>query len=103
MAIMLAKTYQALKAAGAPEAVAIAGADADRVERRIHAGAADRKAARGRSAAQGVERSARPAAGSVAPTVLSDSLRDGRLLPGDEPGLRAPLRGQRGGGGDAGH
>src|SRR5215469_13281776 len=47
-------------ATGRDIVVPVAGADADRVERRVHAGAANRETARSRGAAQGIERPAGP-------------------------------------------
>src|SRR5437764_11091766 len=89
-------------AAGRDLVVPVAGADPDRLQRRIPAVPADAAAARSRGAAEGFERRAGQEAGPVAAALLPDRGRDGGLLRRDEPGVRADLRGQRGGGGDAG-
>src|SRR5262249_23929698 len=75
----------------------VSGADADCLERRIPADAADPAAERGRGPAHRAERPSREAPGNVAPPVLSDRGGNGGVVRRDEPGLWPLFWRQRGG------
>ena len=66
--------------------------DPDRRQRRILSRSAERAAARGRGAAARHGRRSRRQAGPGPPPVLPDRGRHGRVLRGDERGLRAAVR-----------